>query len=152
MENSLGRGRTRAASMAYQIENDVKFQTERQIADEIMAKVLELQLPLKLDQLTEGLGNCFPMAIVQQLQRPEIFSQLRPSVQRLAKHTSGHTLLRQSVHAFVMKSRHPRIAEFRDQYEETVGQVSAISWEQYWSGMVTDRTWVDYIFVQATLN
>ena len=33
LENSLGRGRTRAASMAYQKENDVKFQSERQIAD-----------------------------------------------------------------------------------------------------------------------
>ena len=51
--------------MMYQKENDDKFHTERKIADEIMAKILELQLPLKLDQPTEALGNCFPIAIVQ---------------------------------------------------------------------------------------
>ena len=115
-----------------------------------MAKVLELQLPLKLDQPTEGLGNCFPIAIVQQLQRPEIFNQLRPTVKRLAKHVSGHTLLRQSVYAFIMKSRHPRVAEFRQQYEELEGQISGISWHQYWASVVADRTWVDSWFVQAT--
>ena len=73
---SLGRCQTLAATRIYQIENDEKFQTERKIADEIMAKILELQLPLKLDLPTEGLGNCFPVANVQQLQRPEIFNQL----------------------------------------------------------------------------
>ena len=136
--------------MIYQKENDDNFQTERRIADEIMTKILELQLPLKLDQPTEGLGNCFPIAIVQQLQRPEIFSYLRPSVQRLAKHRSGHTLLRQSVQAFIMKSRHPRITAFRQQYDELEGQVSGRPWHQYWTSMVADRTWVDSWFVQAT--
>ena len=130
MENSLGRGRTRAATITYQKENDDKFKTERRIADEIMAKVLELQLPFKLDQPTEGLGNCFPISIIQQLQRPEIFSQLRPSVQRLAKSYSGHKLLRQSVQAFIMKSRHPRVAAFRQQYEELEGPVSGRPWHQ----------------------
>ena len=99
MENSLGRCRTRAATTKYLKENDDKFQTERKIANEIMAKILELQLPFKLDQPTEGLGNCFPIAIVQQLHRPEIFNQLRPTVKRLAKHVYGHTLLRQSIYA-----------------------------------------------------
>ena len=150
LENSLGRCRTRAEPMEYQKENDDKFKTEKKIADEIMAKIHELQLPFKLDQPTEGLGNCFPIAIVQQLQRPEIFSQLRPSVQRLAKDRYGHTLLRQNVHAFIMKSRHPRVAEFRQQYEELEGQVSGQSWRQYWTSMVKDRTWVDSWFVQAT--
>ena len=49
MENSLGRCQTRAATMIYQKENDDKYQTKRKIADEIMAKILELQLPFKLD-------------------------------------------------------------------------------------------------------
>ena len=136
--------------MEYQKENDNKFQTERKIADEIMTKIIELQLPFKLDQPTEGLGNCFPIAIVQQLQRPEIFKQLRPTVKRLVKHASSHTLLRQSVYAFIMKSRHPRVAEFRQQYEELEQQISGKSWHEYWTSMVADRTWVDSWFVQAT--
>ena len=83
-----------------------------------MDTINRLQLPLKLDQLTEGLGNCFPISIIQQLQRPEILSQLRPSPRRLARHRAGHTLLRHSVHQFMMKSRHPRVAMFKAQYEE----------------------------------
>ena len=115
-----------------------------------MDKILELELPFKLDQPTEGLGNCFPIAIVQQLRRPEIFNQLRPTVKRLAKHISGHTLLRQSVYTFIMKSRHPRVNEFRQQYEELENQISGKSWHDYWTSMVADRTWVDSWFVQAT--
>ena len=107
MENSLGRCRTRGATITYQNQNDDKFQTERKIADEIMAKILELQLPFKLDQPTEGLGNCFPIAIVQQLQRPEILKQLRSSVQRLTKHRS--TTECTSIHNEVKTSQSCRI-------------------------------------------
>ena len=116
-----------------------------------MDTVLRLELPLKLDQPTEGLGNCFPIAIVQQLQRPEIFTELRTSVQRLARHQKGHALLRQSVKSFMMNSRHPRVAAFRAQYEETDGNVDGISWNQYWASMVIDKTWVSYWFVQAAV-
>ena len=52
--------------------------TEGKIANEIMKTVRALGLPLKLDQLTEGLGNCFPISIIQQCRRPEIFNQLKP--------------------------------------------------------------------------
>ena len=44
--------------------------TEGKIANEIMQNVIKLGLPLKLDELTEVLGNCFPVAIIQQLRRP----------------------------------------------------------------------------------
>ena len=115
-----------------------------------MDTIHRLQLPFKLDQLTEGLGNCFPIAIMQQLHRPEIISQLRPAPKRLVKHRRGHSLLRQSVHQFIMKSRSPRVVEFKAQYEETDGIVNQESWNQYWERMTIDKTWVDYWFVQAT--
>jgi hypothetical protein len=35
-----------------------------------METVHSHQLPLKLDQLTEGLGNCFPLVVIQQCRRP----------------------------------------------------------------------------------
>ena len=151
-------GRTRASSKIkfkdqsqnedqFQIEE--RFQIERKIADEIMDTIHRLQLPFKLDQLTEGLGNCFPIAIIQQLRRPEIFSQLRTAPKRLVKHQTGHSLLRQSVHQFIMKSRSPRVVSFKAQYEETDGPENG-TWNQYWTRMTTDRTWVDFWFVQAT--
>ena len=113
---------------------------EQQIADEIMATVHRLQLPFKLDELTEGLGNCFPIAIIQQLRRPEILNQLRPTTRRLVRYGAGHTLLRQNVHQFIMKSKSPRVAALRLQYEETDGLVSGENWNQYWTRMITDKT------------
>ena len=127
-----------------------KFQIERKIANEIMETIHRLQLPFKLDQLTEGLGNCFTIAIIQQMRRPEIFSQLRPAPKRLVNHQTGHSLLRQSVYQFIMKSRSPRVVSFKKQYEETDGPANGVTWNQYWTRMTTDRTWVDYWFVQAT--
>ena len=127
-----------------------KLQIERRIANEIMDTVQRLQLPLKLDQLTEGLGNCFPIAIMQQLQRPEIFNQLRAKPKRLVTCKTGHSMLRWDVRQFIMKSRSLRITEFKTKYEETDGSVDSKTWKQYWETMTTDKTWVDYWFVQAT--
>ena len=45
-----------AASPGY-IDQAIAVQPEQKIADEIMQTVTSLELPLKLDQLTEGLGN-----------------------------------------------------------------------------------------------
>ena len=123
---------------------------EKQIAEEIMNTIHRLQLPFKLDQLTEGLGNCFPIAIIQQLRRPEISSQLRPATRRLIKWKTGHSLLRQSVHQFIKKSKSPRKKDLKSQYEETDGIVNRETWDEYWTRMTTDKVWVDYWFVQAT--
>ena len=87
----------------YQTQNEDKYQIERSIANEIMDTIHRLQLPLKLDQLTEGKGNCFPIAIIQQLRRPEIFSQLRPKPKRLVQHRTGHSTVRSDVKQFLMK-------------------------------------------------
>ena len=115
-----------------------------------METVHRLQLPFKLDELTEGLGNCFPMAIIQQLRRPEILNQLRPATRRLVRYETGHTQLRQNVYEFIMKSKSPRVAALRLQYEETDGLINGENWKQYWTRMITDKTWVEYWFVQAT--
>ena len=74
-----------------QVDN---FQIERKIAHEIMDTVERLQLPLKLDQLTEGRRNCFPMAIMQQCRRPEIRKQLKSIPKMLLKIKTGHSALR----------------------------------------------------------
>jgi hypothetical protein len=115
-----------------------------------METIHRLQLPFKLDQLTEGLGNCFPIAIIQQLQRPEILSQLRPAPRRLVRNQTGHSLLRRSVHQFIVKSKSPRVAMLKTQYEETDGIINGETWNKYWDRMIADKTWVDYWFVQAT--
>ena len=144
-------GRTRASSSRTNY-NEVAsyFQIERNIANEIMETVHRLQLPFRLDQLTEGRGNCFPISIMQQCRRPEIFSQLKSIPKMLVKHRTGHSALRFNIKQFIMKSNHPRVALFRTQYEETVGMVNQETWLQYWTRMAVNGTWVDVWFVQAT--
>ena len=39
---------------------------ELRIAHEIMKTVRRLQLPLQLDEITEGRGNCFPLSVLAQ--------------------------------------------------------------------------------------
>ena len=136
--------------MPKQSQEEATFQIERRIADEIMETVNRLQLPLKLDFLTEGQGNCFPMSIMQQCQRPEISNYLRPSVKQIVNLRTGHVILRRKVKNFVMKSKTERVILFKKQFEETDGLVNKESWNQYWDRMATDKTWVDYWFIQAT--
>ena len=127
-----------------------QMHVERNIANEIMETVRRLELPHKLDQLTEGRGNCFPIAIVQQCRRPEILSQLSPIVRKLAKHHQGHSTLRNVVKQFIYKSKLPNVARFKARYEENVATATGETWCQYWIKMIRDQVWVDYIFIQAT--
>ena len=105
------------ASPGY-IEQAIAVQPERKIADEIMQTVTSLELPLKLDQLTEGLGNCFPIAITQQLKRPEINNEIKLALRMALRHHRAHAVLRHLVKQFITKSEHPNIARFKAQYEE----------------------------------
>ena len=73
--------RRRAEEQQY----DDNLKVERMIADEIMETVNRLQLPFKLDQLTEGRGNCFPIAVIQQCQRQEINKQLKLVTKMIVK-------------------------------------------------------------------
>ena len=72
-------------------------QNEQRIANEIMKTVRRLQLPLKLDEITEGRGNCFPLAILAQGRRTEIFRELKGTTQIIVEQKDP-TLLRKEVH------------------------------------------------------
>ena len=124
--------------------------TEGIIANEIMQTVMALGLPLKLDELTEGLGNCFPIAIIQQLRRPEIYTQLEVSKKSLTRNPRGPKALRHLVRTFITKSEHPNVARFQTQYDEFEGMIRGESWGEYWTRLSKDKVWVDYWFVQAT--
>ena len=68
IERMNGKGQVKG-SPQYWIHYGAPLEMERRIAEEIMAVVRKLDLPLKLDQLTKGEGNCFPIAIMQQCKR-----------------------------------------------------------------------------------
>ena len=49
-----------------------------------MTVVNKLDLPLITDRITEGKGNCFPIAILDQCKRPEVLSKLPASTKKIA--------------------------------------------------------------------
>ena len=79
-------------------------QDEELIALEILKKIRKLNLPLKLDEITEGRGNCFPLSVLAQCRRPEIFRQLKEDIQNIIERCDP-TLLRQAVYNFMSKSK-----------------------------------------------
>ena len=92
-------------------------QTELSIASEIMKTVRRLQLPLKLDEITEGRGNCFPLSILAQGRRSEIFRGLSSLTQSIMLQNDP-TKLRREVFKFMTNSRHRTIQNYKKTYEE----------------------------------
>ena len=124
------------------------MQDEKRIANEIMMVVRRLQLPLKLDEITEGRGNCFPLAILAQCRRIEIFRGLRSLTQNLIQQNDP-TLLRRAVYTFMTKSRHTTIQNYKKRYQEILARIDDKTWEEYWEVMIRNYEWVDYVFIQS---
>ena len=130
-------------------ELNMATQIEIDIACEILRTVEKLQLPFILDDITEGRGNCFPLAVIAQCRRKEIFRNLTPELQMIVERNDS-TSLRMAVKQFMMTSKHENAINFQTRYNDVVGPVDGRNWIQYWEIMVRNYEWVDYIFVQAT--
>ena len=111
------------------------YDNEKRIGLEILKKIQSLQLPLKLDDITEGRGNCLPLAILAQCRRPEIFQQLDGSMKYIICQNDP-TGLRQQVHRFMVNSTHPKIQEYKRRYEEIISVIDKRSWNEYWQVMI----------------
>ena len=122
---------------------------EQRIAEEIMKTVRRLQLPLKLDDITEGKGNCFPLSILAQGRRVEIYNNLKPRAKTIIDQNNP-TLLRKEIGNFMMQSRHSKIQIYKEKYEAVLAMIDDRSWQEYWELMSRNYEWVDYIFIQAT--
>ena len=94
------------------IKGKMATQTELSIASEIMKTVRRLELPLKLDEITEGRGNCFPLSILAQGRRSEIFSGLSSLTQTIMLQNDP-TQLRREVYKFMNNSRHRTIQNYK---------------------------------------
>ena len=103
---------------------------------------------MKLDNPTEGFGNCFPNAIVQQCRRPEIKTWIQKN--RPWALFTGHQMLRRKVTNFALRSRDQTINRLKIEYEQEIGPAESKSWEEYWYEMAKVGTWVDHIFIQLT--
>ena len=127
----------------------MEMDVEKKIADEIMKTVRKLKLPLRLDQITEGKGDCFPLATIAQCKRHDIYSNLNSDAQNVIIQNDP-TLLRSAVMKFIMSSNCRTIVEFRKRYENVVAPIDGTTWNQYWEKMSCKYEWVDYTFIQST--
>ena len=116
--------------------------------DGLAQAIQRCNLQLKLDNPTEGQGNCFPNAIVQQCRRPEVKAWLKEK--RPDGLFNGQQWVRKKITTFAIQSRHKTINELKIMYETELQNVHKKSWQEYWRDMSTDGTWVDHMFVQMT--
>ena len=91
-------------------------QNEQRIAEEIMKTVRRLQLPLKLDDITEGKGNCFPLSILAQGRRIEIYRELSKRTQSIIDQNNPNSLRKEIVN-FMIQSRHSRVQIYKKEFE-----------------------------------
>ena len=129
-----------------------EMKIERSIAKEIMDIVNQRGLPLILDKLTEGKGNCFPIAILDQCKRPEILKELSVTTKAIVKQETnrGQMQLRTAVKFFIRTSKHPNVAKYKAEYQATVAQANKENWDKYWTRIVQNEVWADYTFIQLT--
>ena len=63
---------------------------------------------------------------------------------------AGQMQLRIAVKNFIENSDHRNVVQFRKNYEENAATINNESWNQYWTKMIQDKVWADYIFIQST--
>ena len=89
---------------------------ERRVANEIMQIVNSRGLPLKLDRITPGKGNCFPIAVLDQCKKPEILSNLHQQIKEIVQYNmhTAQMQLRCAVKKFIQTSEHQNIQKYKD--------------------------------------
>ena len=123
---------------------------ERNAADAIMKHCRLLKLPMKLDKLTMGVGNCFMVAVLQQLNRPEVYSNLRDELKKLADEFDQMKLRRLVVGFIRQKEDHPHVAYMKERFAPDPDVVNGPeSWEEFWEMMLVDCHWASGDFLQG---
>ena len=123
------------------------------MAEEFTSAIQRCGLPLKLDEATQGDGNCWVRAVVQQLERPEMRQQLNNRTREIlnVRKSERHLVLKSRIAEFATTSRHPNILDIKETFRtEGQGQADNISWEDHWRSLKKDKEWSDEVMVQAT--
>ena len=79
------------------------WEIERNLADKIMEHVMKHRLDLKLDKLTRGKGNCFMIAVLQQLKQDHVYNVSSLQIQKLADEFC-HQKFRKAIKNFALHS------------------------------------------------
>ena len=112
----------------------------------LKGQVDKFGLNLKLDDITPGKGNCFFIAVIQQLRRPEIYPTVSRSLQQMAG-AWDHLALRKAVCSYAKSS-----AEVAARKEFFLYSMNGVPWDTYWGPdhMMRSFVWVDAAAVQVS--
>ena len=86
--------------------------------DELHAAIQRCNLRIKLDNQTEGFGNCFPNAIVQQCRRPEVKVWLQKN--NPSAIFGEQQWVRRKITNFAIKSRSRTISDLKRKYDKEI--------------------------------
>ena len=122
------------------------------LLDEMTDTIERCGLPLKLDDITTGDGNCWARAAVQQMERTEL--QIQPNKRTMdVLHLTTENrflVLKRLISQFMTNSVHPTIQRAKTEFDESVGLTDNITWEEFWKKMERDGEWANGTMVQAT--
>ena len=113
--------------------------------DALSSTIRRCNVQLKLDNPTEGYGNCFPNAIVQQCRRPEIQAWLKENKPWAI--SSNHQVLRKKIKHFALNSPNKTLLDYKTNYQAILLQEDKRTWTDYWAQMGHVGTWIDSVFV-----
>ena len=94
---------------------DATWASERRLADQIMRYIRKHKLQFQLDDLTRGKGNCFMIAVLQQLNRREFFGSLTQEMKTVARNLD-QMKFRKMVKYFIDTSNDERIIEMKNHH------------------------------------
>ena len=127
-----------------------KWKVERKFASDIMEAVRYLKLKLKLDSLTKYCSNSFIYAILLQLKREDIYSELDEKSKHLANRFS-HVLFRRKLSDFMINEKQEKVEELKREFAEHKDPDGSAPppWESYWEGMKQSKH-TNYWYERAT--
>ena len=114
------------------------------IANRILFNARACNLNVDLDKITPGLGNCWYYAVIQQINRPEIYPLIDVNIRNL-----NHFQLRHNVSCFIDRI-HNTCAAINQYKINCLSTNPNFSWEKYFDEQSTNGNFADEIFIMAT--
>ena len=121
-----------------------EWKVSRELAEEMLLTIPGLSDKFDLDQITMGNGECFHIAVHQQLRRPDVQIKLSPKNKQLSRN-SDMKAFKSLVSRFMLKNKHPVVESIKEDFNIFM---EGMSWDQYWSLKNLSRKtfWADEVF------
>ena len=120
---------------------------ERELADKILTNLKRKGVSVRLDDLTQGKGSCFMIAILQQMKRQDVLEHLNDEQREIRNSLE----FRRCINRFrIRQAHHEKVQNMKMLYNATSPKVS---WEIYWREMTKEKPameWADGWFIQVT--